>query len=978
MKKIAGLWVLLAASAWAAGVGSTAPCTISIAQEGPADDIFVDTSGSQPAIYLSLNGVARQVDPALTEADIARLKRERELCATSGGTQSLKIRLPQVTSRPLSRWVVADFSGDGRNDSVYASANGLSVQLGVAGTGFANPVRTTLGSASDNYTAAAAGDLNGDGKLDLVVCCSGSGADSTSRVLLGNGNGTFAAPIAGVPAISFALVDWNRDGKLDLISLTGSGTITFSAGQGNGTFSLVRSTTVPTGQTIVVVDATGDGLDDVLVLAPRQLLMLPGAAGGLFGNYLTTDLFWNQAITMTAGDFTGDGKLDLAVTHQFGLTELLTGDPPVRFVRTGLMANPQFVRAAAVDLDDVGGAELLMPGTGSNGLLIVPVNSAGVPQANALYGITAGLNDYPGYDPQRTAVAVGDLDRDGADDVVLASPLTAQMVIQVFSAKGPQPPITINGTSSNRFALLQMQVADVTGDGWPDLVALEGDSQSLLMYRNLGDGKLAAPVATALDTPPRSFVMADFNGDGRLDIAIGMGPTPKIQVRYNTGAGVFGSFQNLTVSAIPYRLAAGDLNNDFRPDLIFLPVAAAGNLPAVVIPNRIDNQFQAPITLPLKPYGSVGISGSLGAVATGDFNLDGFGDVIVAAPFTSGEVVMVFAGDGKGGFRAQANDPVFAANVSDLLVTDVDADGKLDLLAAHCCGDAMTRLYYGKGDGTFSLPHPKPMGGWADRVLLGDVNGDGRPELIARTYSGAAVAPFNAATTVRVANAANGRGPTVAIDSIVSAYGEKLAPQIASALTVDQLELIGTRVTITDSAGKVANAPISYASPTQVNFSIPGGLAEGPARITLLAAGNVSRFADITLARVSPGLFLVGPLVAANVIRVKANGQQVAELPFAVDSLGLRAVPIDLGPVGENIVLVLYATGVRGRNSLSNVRVTIGGVDAQVFYAGAQNEYPGFDQLNVALPRSLAGRGSVEVIVTVEGQAANAGRIEVK
>jgi uncharacterized protein (TIGR03437 family) len=265
-------------------------------------------------------------------------------------------------------------------------------------------------------------------------------------------------------------------------------------------------------------------------------------------------------------------------------------------------------------------------------------------------------------------------------------------------------------------------------------------------------------------------------------------------------------------------------------------------------------------------------------------------------------------------------------------------------------------------------------------VWLADVTGDGRPELVARTYSGVTVTPFWIEKQLAISSAASGRGPTIAVDSIASAYGANLTIDTLSSTVANQYDIVGTRMSIVDAQGKVATLPLFYASPGQVNFLVPAGLAAGPARVTLEAsATNTVAFADITLARIAPGLFIVDPtrLVAANVIRVKASGQQIAELPYAIDP-GLRAAPIDLGPVGETVVLVLYATGVRGRNGLSDVSVTIGGVTAPLAYAGAQNEFPGLDQVNVAIPRSLAGKGSVEVVVTVEGQASNAGRIEIK
>jgi uncharacterized protein (TIGR03437 family) len=89
-------------------------------------------------------------------------------------------------------------------------------------------------------------------------------------------------------------------------------------------------------------------------------------------------------------------------------------------------------------------------------------------------------------------------------------------------------------------------------------------------------------------------------------------------------------------------------------------------------------------------------------------------------------------------------------------------------------------------------------------------------------------------------------------------------------------------------------------------------------------------------------------------------------------------VPIDLGPETDRVFLALFGTGIRNRKYLGDVTAQVGGVGAQVFYAGPQGQFEGLDQVNVLLPRSLAGRGEVEVVLTVEGQAANAVRINIR
>jgi uncharacterized protein (TIGR03437 family) len=89
-------------------------------------------------------------------------------------------------------------------------------------------------------------------------------------------------------------------------------------------------------------------------------------------------------------------------------------------------------------------------------------------------------------------------------------------------------------------------------------------------------------------------------------------------------------------------------------------------------------------------------------------------------------------------------------------------------------------------------------------------------------------------------------------------------------------------------------------------------------------------------------------------------------------------MPIDLGPDGEQVFLIAFGTGLRGRSSLSAVNVKIGGEDAQTLFLGPQGDFVGLDQSNIRIPRSLAGRGDVDVVMTVDGKPANTVRINVK
>lgn len=114
---------------------------------------------------------------------------------------------------------------------------------------------------------------------------------------------------------------------------------------------------------------------------------------------------------------------------------------------------------------------------------------------------------------------------------------------------------------------------------------------------------------------------------------------------------------------------------------------------------------------------------------------------------------------------------------------------------------------------------------------------------------------------------------------------------------------------------------------------------------------------------------------------IPAQGQQSFEPIVRFDAAQNRfvAVPIDLGPASHDLFLILYGTGIRFRSSPNNVTASIGGLSVPVLFAGPAPGLVGVDQINLGpLPRSLAGRGEVDVTLTVDGKAANTMRVSVK
>ncbi|MBI3427717.1 MAG: PKD domain-containing protein [Acidobacteria bacterium] len=225
----------------------------------------------------------------------------------------------------------------------------------------------------------------------------------------------------------------------------------------------------------------------------------------------------------------------------------------------------------------------------------------------------------------------------------------------------------------------------------------------------------------------------------------------------------------------------------------------------------------------------------------------------------------------------------------------------------------------------------------------------------------------------------------LAPEIIVAAFGSALA-NTTKAVEETPLPIVldGVSVRVRDSAGTERLAQLFFISPTQINHQIPAGTATGAATITISNGDVAIATGTAQIAAVAPGLFTADAsgrgIPAAVVLRIKANGAQSFEPVARFDPAQNRlvAVPIDLGPATEQVFLLLFGTGIRFNSGLAAVTSRIGGVNAEVTFAGAQGSLVGLDQINQRLPRNLAGRGEVEIVLTVDGHPANTVRVGIK
>ncbi len=263
--------------------------------------------------------------------------------------------------------------------------------------------------------------------------------------------------------------------------------------------------------------------------------------------------------------------------------------------------------------------------------------------------------------------------------------------------------------------------------------------------------------------------------------------------------------------------------------------------------------------------------------------------------------------------------------------------------------------------------HGGPQGMWVNGVAVFNfIDGASWSNASQRDVGGGNAPSVLAAIS---SSASFEQGP-IAPGSLVTAtplFFTTLATSTETAATAAwPITLGGATVSVTDSAGTTAQAQISYASASQINFRMPAGLASGAATVAISADGTTVP-SKINIQPIYPNLFMINAnaLAAAGVVRAH-DGQATNEQVYQVSNGAVTARPIALD--GDSVYLVLYGSGL---GSGTSATASVGGVNATVAYAGPQGTYAGLDQYNVLIPASLAGKGSVDVIVTAGGKPSN-------
>ncbi len=534
------------------------------------------------------------------------------------------------TSASILTPEITDLNGDGSPDVVVASGTGLSTwQISVLlnrGDGTLLDEKPVISGDGSTAPLLATGDLNGDGRPDLVF-----GEVGAVMLATGSGDGTFAKPVQIASGFApYAIGDLDGDGHADLV--IGGGTILFGDGLGN--FPRRRDYALSgTASELILTDFDGDGHPDIVL-----------AAG-------TPEMITGSELTVLFGR--GDGHFAGAPIQP------LDGDSPI---------DPL---SAVVDLNGDHIPDLVLGNVYSNSLQVMTGKTDSTFATAERYAFPNGIAGYV------AAMTAADFNGDGQRDfavVIQTSAQPAYLALHLADGDGTLAEPFVFETEQNTRTLA---ASDFDGDGIPDLVVTnDWPADCALVFFGLGDGTFRQPAVVTPIGPAASMAVADFNGDGLADLALAdnyeyLGAERRFRLLLGQGDGTFAESGTLTWQAPadyqPFTVSQADFNRDGVPDLL-ITLSKSDGLAMEVLPGAGDGNFGESIHTSLsgKPYSNIE------PTTVADVNGDWTPDVIE----NGGNGLVHLVGNGDGTFQ----DEVPLGLPAPFAVSDFNRDQTPDLL----------------------------------------------------------------------------------------------------------------------------------------------------------------------------------------------------------------------------------------------------------------------------------------------------------
>ena len=826
----------------------------------------------------------------------------QENVMATGSPQLFRQVAPPVGFDPpfnLDLVAIGDLNGDGRGDLVMVAGGDpvVTVQLSTPGGGLGPPAFHTIPNSDFITNGPWIEDLDADGDLDILVSGVHGLAPDSFGILKNAGNGTLSLgqwfTIATSGHIE-CIGDLNQDGKPDLVAAaTSDDRIYVYRTTGDPLDYVVSAVEALPGLASRIAKADADDLPDLVVLGVNQLELHHGLPGGLFD--AASDLVplapGSSLRTMDAGNLSGDSRSEVVVAYS--------------------------------DLDN------------DNPHANVEVVDLSAPLAPHVF-LSAGHSPY--------GVQIAHLDRDDIADLVvrLTGEETRNLAIllgPIGQDRGLEVPI---GLSASYQELGTPCVGDFNRDGAPDIAAPAGTTTTIL----LGNGAGAFPTTTATDarTGDRLFT-CDLNRDGKLDLLRSERSTTSVYWQPGNGNGTFGTAFLIanTDPTIP-RHPIADLNGDGKDDLIMFE------------PNGISI---------LAGNGSGGIAAGYAPVLTGatprdavavDMDRDGDLDLAVATD----DGVRLFRNDGVPAFTFMGTSAGNRAYTA-IATGDLNRDGRPDLVAHERISGTWQRPDVGITvlgyDGAWTLISMRFVGA-AERegimLEVWDVNRDGLPDIVSSEVNNLYAANAPVTTSVYLQKSPDGYSPrlTYLHGSIWSNSSSPLSG--GGFTTVGDADGDGQR----DIVGLMSEATTPYVSIAQGN-AFPGGWGPG-GQTDNPVAGQPMAMASGDMDQDGIPDLVTANYVDGSVSLLRGNGNGTFQSPYTFTDARLAGVTgLTLADMNRDGALDVIAVG----GPICVILGNVGGL-FQSFVFGTLIEYPGGSGLNDVEVADLNRDGYPDIIAS--------------
>ena len=657
--------------------------------------------------------------------------------AFGGPTIGQPVQFPVDSGKP-NGLAIADLNNDGFGDLATANSaeDSVALLLGSDRLAYGEPLRYRTNSG-DDPTGVAYGDLNEDTVPDMIVA---NVSSHELSLLIGYGDGTFAPPAVidlqgALAPVVVRVGDLNTDGHADLVTANrDSNDVNVLLGNGDGTFASnvrigLRGGVEP--RDLLLVDLTQDGLLDVVTVnrESQNVSLLVGNADGSFQPSQNTEVNAGWFPSLASGDLNGDGRIDLVVANEYG--------SPM-----GVLKNEGNATFSVTTVDiDYGSADSVLEDMNADGSLdLVRLEDYGIVIREGLGdGTFAQGQRYEvgrGYEPVRLQVA--DMNGDGLPDVVTGNNESTGPSVLLGNSSGTlDAAITYPLPRGSGYA--DLELFDINGDGTLD-VTMTGGGDRIHTWLGNGDGTLQSPASqvTSRGEGHEKMALGDVNGDGRVDMVTVHGdqnlfPAPAgandIAVLLGTEDG-FGPPRHFGLEGgwQPTDVALGDLDGDGMLD------AVTGNINTrsiSILMGNGDGTFRFQENIGLTERWALPRD-----VELVDLNDDSALDIVLAGGTEFAVTVLLGGGDGT--FGPSSLVPMLEHHSPDVVVVaDFNNDGQLDLATTTSQEDAVS-VVLGLGDGSFqpAVSRSLPEGFSPQGLIAADFNRDGSLDLVVARYNG--------------------------------------------------------------------------------------------------------------------------------------------------------------------------------------------------------------------------------------------------